>query len=228
MINFRIVARALSQVLILEGLFMAVAGLVSYIFREGEAYSFLYSAIITIVTGILVFTPLRDTEKTYGSREGYIIITGTWILLCTFSTLPFLFSGASHSFTDAFFESMSGFTTTNATLYKDPGALPHGILFWRSLTQWLGGMLTITLSMYILPVTKTLNIQLPTSEFSGQITDKTHPRILKAAKILVLLYAGFTLAEVMMLIIGKNHCLMPFAMLLRQYQPGDFQPTATE
>jgi len=203
MINFRIIARALSQVLILEGLFMAIAGLVSYIFRESEAYSFLYSAIITIVTGVFVFTPLRDTEKTCGSREGYIIITGIWILLCTFSTLPFLFSGASNSFTDAFFESMSGFTTTNATVYKDPGALPHGILFWRSLTQWLGGMLTITLSMYILPVTKTLNIQLPTSEFSGQVTDKIHPRVLKAAKILVLLYAGFTLAEVVMLIIGK-------------------------
>lgn len=203
MINYRIIARALSQVLILEGLFMALAGLVSYIFREGEAYSFLYSAIITLVTGILVFTPLRDTEKTYGSREGYIIITGIWILLCAFSTLPWLFSGASTSFTDAFFESMSGFTTTNATIYKDPGSLPHGILFWRSLTQWLGGMLTITLSMYILPISKTLNIQLPTSEFSGQVTDKIHPRVLKAAKLLVILYTGFTMAEVAMLVVGK-------------------------
>ncbi len=206
MFNFRIIARAFSQLLIFEGLFMLVPAAVSLFYDEEVAYPFVYSAIITIVTGVLVFTPLRNEERVTGSREGYIINTGIWILFSLFGTLPYLFSGSASSFTDAFFESVSGFTTTGATIFRDVESLPHGILFWRSLTQWIGGLAVITLSFYVLPVMKSLNIQLSTTEFSGQLTDKIHPKFFESSKRLILIYIILTLGEVILLLFGR----MPF------------------
>ena len=203
MINLRIIARVFSQILIAEGIFMLIAGLVSWIYGEQSGYSFLYSALITIVTGVLIFTPLRNTEKVYGTREGFIINTCIWLLFSAFGSLPYLFSLSAGSFTDAFFESISGFTTTGATIFTDIESLPHGILFWRSLTQWLGGIAIITLSFYVLPVIKSLNIQLPTTEFSGQRTDRIHPKVIETTKRLVSIYVILTLAEILLLISGR-------------------------
>jgi trk system potassium uptake protein TrkH len=203
MINFRIIARVFSLLLIFEGLFMLLAGAVSFIYGEHTASSFLYSAIITVLTGIIVFTPLRNEERIYGKKEGYIIVTGIWLIFTLFGTLPFLLSGSISSFGDAFFESMSGFTTTGATILTDIESLPHGILFWRSLTQWLGGIGIIFISLSAFPFYKSINIQLTATEFSGQPADKIHPRIKDAAKRLVTIYFFLTLAEVILLIIGE-------------------------
>jgi trk system potassium uptake protein TrkH len=206
MINVRVIARVLSQILIVEGIFMLISGAVSWIYKEHAAYSFLYSALITLITGILVFTPLRNTEKLYGTREGYIIIICIWLLFSAFGSLPFLFTSSVNNFTDAFFESISGFTTTGATIIMDVEALPHGILFWRSLTQWLGGIAVITLASYVIPVDKSLNIQLATNEFSGQMTDKVHPKVIETAKRLISIYTVLTVSEALLLVLGK----MPF------------------
>jgi len=202
MVNFRIIARVLSLVLITEGLLMLISAGLSVLISEGTASSFLYSAIITIVTGIIAFTPLRDDEKVYGNREGYIIVTATWILFSLFGTLPFLFSGSIDNFTDAFFESMSGFTTTGATILTDIESLPRGILFWRSLTQWIGGIGIIFISLSIFPIIKSVNIQLAATEFSGQQADKIQPRFIEAAKRLITIYIILTFIEVIMLIIA--------------------------
>jgi trk system potassium uptake protein TrkH len=203
MINFRIIARVFSQVLIVEGIFLLISAGVSWMYKEPAASSFLYSALITLITGILVFSPLRNEEKVYGTREGYIINTCIWLLFSAFGSLPYLFSQSANNFTDAFFESISGFTTTGATIFTDIESLPHGILFWRSLTQWLGGIAIITLSFYVLPVIKSLNIQLTTTEFSGQMTDKIHPKVIETTKRLISIYIVLTLAEALLLIIGK-------------------------
>jgi trk system potassium uptake protein TrkH len=203
MINFRIIARVFSQVLIIEGIFMLFSAGVSWIYGEQAAGSFLYSALITIITGVLVFTPLRNEEKVYGPREGYIINTCIWLLFSAFASLPYLFSTSAGNFTDAFFESISGFTTTGATIFRDIESLPHGILLWRSLTQWLGGIAIITLSFYVLPVIKNINIQLTTTEFSGQMTDKIHPKVIETTKRLISIYILLTLGEALMLIVGK-------------------------
>ncbi len=203
MINYRIIARIFSQVLIFEGLFMLVTAAVSWIYQEHSASSFFYSALITMVTGVLVFTPLRNEERAYGTREGYIIITGIWLIFSVFSTLPFIFSGSTDNFSDAFFESLSGFTTTGATIFTDIESLPKGILFWRSLIQWLGGIGIIVISLYVLPVIKALHIQLSTTEFSGHITDKIHPKVIETTKRLIFIYILITLVEALILIIGK-------------------------
>jgi trk system potassium uptake protein TrkH len=206
MINFRIIARVFSILLIFEGIMMLLSALISLIYQEHCASSFLYSALITLVTGILSFTPLRDEDKGYGNREGHIIVAGIWVIFALFGTLPFIFSGSIKNFIDAFFESMSGFTTTGATIITDIDSLPRGILFWRSLTQWLGGMGVIFLSLYVLPVFKDINIQLSTTEFSGQTSDKIHPRVIDAVKRLIGLFIILTLSEIILL----NTAGMPF------------------
>jgi trk system potassium uptake protein len=202
MVNFRIIARVVSLMLIFEGIFMLLSASVSFIYHEHAMSSFLYSALITLVTGVIVFTPLRNEEKVYGNREGYIIVTGTWLIFSTFATLPYLLSGSVNNFGDAFFESMSGVTTTGATILTNIESMQHGILFWRSITQWLGGIGIIFISLSVLPVVKSINIQLAATEFSGQATDKIHPRIKDAAKRLILIYFLLTLFEVLLLIIG--------------------------
>jgi trk system potassium uptake protein len=206
MINFRIIVRVFSILLIFEGVMMLFAALISIIFQEHAASSFFYSALITILTGILAFTPLKDDDKVYGSRDGHLIVAGIWVIFALFGTLPFLFSGAIKNFVDAFFESMSGFTTTGATILTDIDSLPKGILFWRSLTQWLGGMGVIFLSLYVLPVFKDINIQLSTTEFSGQTSDKLHPKVVETAKRLIAIFIVLTVCEIILL----NIAGMPF------------------
>ncbi|HEX2969436.1 MAG TPA: TrkH family potassium uptake protein [Bacteroidales bacterium] len=201
MINWRIIARIFSLLLILEGLFMLPGAAVSYIFHESPS-PYIYSSLITLITGVFVFTPLRNEEKITGKKEGYIIVSGAWILIALFGTLPYLFTGSVKNFADAFFESMSGFTTTGATIFSDVESLPHGLLFWRSLTQWFGGMGIILISLYILPVFRSIYIQLPASEFAGQPSDKIHPRIMDVSKRLISIYAIITLGEALMLVIG--------------------------
>jgi trk system potassium uptake protein len=203
MINFRIIARVFSLLLIVEGLFMLASAGVSFLYHESSVSSFLFSAFITIITGVIIFTPLRNVERIYGNKEGYIIVTGTWLIFSLFGTFPFILSGSISNFGDAFFESMSGFTTTGATILGDIESLPRGILFWRSLTQWLGGLGIIFLSLSVFPVIKSINIQLTATEFSGQPSDKIHPRIKDAAIRLVIIYILLTLTEAILLIIGK-------------------------
>jgi trk system potassium uptake protein TrkH len=202
MINFRIIARVFSLLLIFEGLFMLASAGVSEIYGEHAATAFLFSGIITMVTGAIVFSPLRNEERVYSNKEGYIIVTGTWLLFALFGTLPFILSGSIKSFGDAFFESMSGFTTTGATILTNIESMPHGILFWRSLTQWMGGLGVIFLSLSLFPVVHSIKIQLAATEFSGQSPDKIHPRIKDTAKRLIFIYTLITLLEAVFLMAG--------------------------
>jgi trk system potassium uptake protein TrkH len=200
MLNFRIIARFFSLALIIEGLFMLLAAAVSLIYREPPRIFF--SGVITIVTGVLVYTPLRKEEKLYGNKEGYIIVVGIWLLITLFSTLPYLMTRTVTNFTDAFFESMSGFTTTGATILNSIESQSHGILFWRSLTQWMGGIGFIIISLSLLPVVKSINIPLTLTDFTGQTTDKIHPKVREATKKLFTIYLLLTLSETVLLLTG--------------------------
>ena len=202
MINFRIIARVISQMLIIEGLFMALPALVSLFYGEKEFSSFIYSGIITLVTGILAFTPLRKEEKVYSTREGYILVGGIWLIFSLFGTLPLLFSGVTGNFTDAFFETVSGYTTTAASIFSDVEALPRGILFWRCLMSWIGGITVIVIALSVFPVFKAMNIQLSITEFSGQLTEKLHPKTTDTARRFIALYLVITLLETILLKIG--------------------------
>jgi trk system potassium uptake protein TrkH len=200
MVNFRVIARVFSIVIIIEGLFMLLSSGVSILY--GEKLSLLYASVITLVTGVLVFTPLRNEEKLTGQKEGYIIIAGIWIIVSLIGTLPYLISGSISNFSDAFFESVSGFTTTGATILQDVESMPHGMLFWRSITQWLGGLGFIIISLSALQVVRNINIQLPLNDFTGQQVDRIHGKISESAKRLIAIYSILTGAEALLLMLG--------------------------
>jgi trk system potassium uptake protein TrkH len=199
MVNFRIIARVFSLVIVVEGLLMLLAAFVSFIY--GETLKLILPGIMTVVAGLLVFTPLKDTDKASGQKEGFIIIIGIWLIMSLFGTLPYLMSGTIHNFSDAFFESMSGFTTTGATILTDIESLPRGVLFWRSISQWLGGISFIVISLSVLQIEKS-NVQLTITGFTGQPGERIHPKISEAAKRLITIYVILTLVLAVLLLSG--------------------------
>lgn len=175
---------------------------IAVIYQETDALCFFISGMITVLSGGLSWLLTRQTNHSISKRDGYIIVTFGWILFSLFGSLPFVISGSIPSYTDAFFETMSGFTTTGASVLNDIEQLSHGMLFWRSLTQWLGGMGIIVLSLAVLPLLGIGGMQLFLAEVPGPTPDKLHPRIKGTAKRLWYIYAGFTLLETLLLWLG--------------------------
>lgn len=157
--------------------------------------------MITALIGFIAFKTTRF-DQDLRTKEGFAIVTLGWFFFSIFGSLPFLISGYIPSFTNAFFETMSGFTTTGASILTDIEALPHGILFWRSLTHWIGGMGIIVLSIAILPFLGIGGMQLFKAEVPGPVADKLTPRITETAKILWGVYVLFSAVETGLLMLG--------------------------
>lgn len=181
---------------------MLLAFGVSLIYGGYDQNSFLISAGISTITGSLLVLLTSGSEKEIGRREGYIIVSSVWILFSFAGSLPYIISGAIPNFTDAFFETISGFTTTGSSVLPDVESLPHGILFWRSITQWLGGMGIIVLSLAVLPVFGIGGMQLFIAEVPGPTPYKLSPRIRQTARALWIIYLGFTITETLLLWLG--------------------------
>ncbi len=201
-INFKVIIKVIGFLLIIEGVFMFAGLPFSLYYGEHESFSILYSGLITILTGGILWFSTRKHPKNIGRKEGYVIVAITWIIISLFGTLPFLISGTIPNFTDAFFETISGFTTTGATILTDIEAMPKGILFWRSMTHWIGGMGIIVFTVAILPILGIGGMQLYSAEMPGVTKDKLHPRITATAKRLWAIYMILTLAETIFLLIG--------------------------
>ncbi|MCU4177563.1 TrkH family potassium uptake protein [Carboxylicivirga sp. N1Y90] len=202
MLNTRFILLVLGLLLIVEGVFMLLSAGVAALYNEFDLpYHLISSAICIVVGGGLGFSLLKS-PKDIGKREGYLIVTLVWLVFSLFGLLPFWLSGAIPSFTDAFFETISGFTTTGSSILNDIEALPHGLLFWRSLIQWLGGMGIIVLSLAILPVLGVGGMQMFVAEVPGPVPDKLHPRIKETAKRLYGIYVLFTFVEAVLLYFG--------------------------
>ena len=186
-------------------IFLAAAMLLpipfSVYYGDADYTALLISAFITLVFGVLGFKSTRF-DKDLRPKEGFAVVTFGWLSFSLFGALPFLLSGSIPSFTDAFFETMSGFTTTGATILTDIEAVPHGILFWRSLTHWIGGMGIIVLSLAILPFLGVGGMQLFKAEVPGPVADRLTPRITETAKILWVVYVAFTAVETVLLMLG--------------------------
>ena len=185
--------------LLCNGGFMILAALVSGLYRDGVTLEITFAAIVTMFTGVFAMFFTRGHKKEVNRREGYIIVTFGWIIMSASGVLPYIFSGAIPEVTNAFFETMSGYTTTGASIVDDIEALPKGILFWRSLTHWIGGMGIIVLAIAILPLLGIGGMQLFAAEAPGPSADKLHPRITDTAKRLWLIYFGYTVAETLLL-----------------------------
>lgn len=173
----------------------------SFYYGDDDYLALLSSASVTFASGFALFK-LTRLKQALRAKEGFAVVTFGWIIFSAFGALPFVFSGAIPSYTDAFFETMSGFTTTGATILTDVERLSHGILFWRSLTHWLGGMGIIVLSLAILPFLGVGGMQLFKAEVPGPVADKLTPRITETAKILWGTYVLLSALETVLLMFG--------------------------
>jgi trk system potassium uptake protein TrkH len=177
---------------------MLLPVLVSLIYGEDDLISLLISAAIPAILGMILFFSCKIDHE-LRIREGFALVTSGWLLFAIIGAFPFLISGYIPSYTDAFFETMSGYTTTGATILTDIEKLPHGLLFWRSFTHWLGGMGIILLSLAILPMLGIGGMQLYKAEVPGPEHDKLSPRIKDTAKILWKVYVLISLIEAALL-----------------------------
>ncbi|MDO5608955.1 MAG: TrkH family potassium uptake protein [Capnocytophaga sp.] len=197
--NYKIITYLLGLLLLLNGGFMLLSALVSVLYKEDTALGMFLSVAITLLLGGLMLWVTRKHSKKLDSREGYIIVTMGWVAMSLSGMLPYLLTGATSSLTDAFFETMSGYTTTGATIFNDVEILPKGVLFWRSITHWIGGMGIIVLTIAILPLLGIGGMQLFVAEAPGIKADKLHPRITDTAKRLWYIYVSYTFVETLLL-----------------------------
>ena len=200
--NLKLIYRIFGLLLIIESIFMLVAGCVSAIYKESALISFAISTAITAISGCTMAYYGRGFSSQIGKREGCFIVSVSWIIFSFFGMLPFLIRGAIPSVTDSFFETTSGFTTTGASILNNIEDLPRGILFWRSLIQWLGGMGIIVFTLALMPMFSSGGIQLFNAEVPGLTHDKLRPRIQHTAKHLWIIYFIITMVCAVCLWLG--------------------------
>ena len=198
-INHKIILYFIGFLLLFNGGFMFISSMVSYYYKDGITMDLIYSGlIVTLIGGLLLFLN-KNHDKQLNKREGYLVVVLGWLAMIFTGTLPYIITGTIDGFSNIVFETTSGFTTTGATIINDIEILPEGILFWRSITHWLGGMGIIVFAIAILPLLGIGGMQLFSAESPGMEMDKLHPRITDTAKRLWLLYLSFTLVEIVLL-----------------------------
>jgi len=200
LINPLLILRILSTVLLIETLSFLFCLPVVFMYNESPS-PFLWSAAVTILLSGLFYIVSRgaDPEK-FSNRDGYLAVTVSWIVFSLIGTLPYLISNTIPSFIDAFFESTSGFSTTGSSIIRNVEILPYSILFWRSLTHWIGGIGIIVLLIIILPTLRVTGYQLFSLESS--LKEKIHPKTKAIVFRILFIYLGLTLAEIVLLNIG--------------------------
>lgn len=196
--NKRMVAFFVGSVLKIEGLLMLLPLLVSLIYREEEWIYIATSAALCVTVGFL-FTRKRPKDNSFYTREGIVAVGLSWIFLSIFGSLPYYQPGIPISFWDALFETVSGFTTTGASILTNVEALPKGVLFWRSFTHWVGGMGVLVFVLAVLPMASGENIYLMRAESPGPSVGKLLPKVKSTAKALYLIYIAITLVEIVVL-----------------------------
>ncbi len=200
--NFRMIFKSIGAVLFIEAACMIPSLMVSLIYGQPDSSAFLLTMLILLLVGFVLRCIKPVTTDIY-TRDGFAIVSFGWIFVSLFGALPFIFSGAIPSFIDAFFESVSGFTTTGSSILNQVENLPRGILFWRSFTHWIGGMGVLVLTLAILPSAKATGFQIMKAESPGPSPEKLVPKIGQTAKILYTIYIVMTAAQVFLLLIAK-------------------------
>ena len=199
--NTKMIRYILAKMLGVEAILLLLPALVSLIYGEFSGVYFLIPSGILIVIYLLVGMKKPEKRTIYG-KEGMVIVASAWILWSLFGALPFTLSGSIPSYLDAFFETVSGFTTTGSSILTDVEALPQGMLFWRSFTHWIGGMGVLVFVMVLTTLDKKNSMYLMRAEVPGPEKDKLVPRTMSTARILYGMYLGLTLIEVILLLLG--------------------------
>lgn len=194
MINAKLISKILGQLLFLEAFWMLFCLGTSLYYQEEDAFAFLVSILATIGVGLLLVGRGRGAENSLSRRDAYLVVTLTWVVYSALGTLPFLVGGYLSSFADAYLEAMSGFTSTGATVFNDVESLPHGILFWRSVMQWVGGLGIVFFTVALLPSLVGGSVKVFSAESSAPLRSKLHPRLSTSAKWIWSIYMTLTVA----------------------------------
>lgn len=206
LIDKKAVALTLGSLLAFEAFFLLICLIVSICYGESDIFPLAITTAITAAIGIYSISVTRkkrgESDVKLGRREGYLIVSLVWVVFSLFGALPYYIGGYTESFTDAYFETISGFSTTGATIFTNVEKLPHGIALWRSATQWVGGMGIIVLSLAILPFLGVGGMQLYIAEVTGPTKDKLTPRVMQTAQMLYGAYIAITVSEVILFCIG--------------------------
>ena len=199
--NSSIVRYILGYVLKIEAALMLIPVIVGIVYREKATYAFLITIALCLVCGILM-TIRKPHNPVFYLKEGCVTTALSWILMSIFGCLPFYISREIPSFTDALFETISGFTTTGASILSDVECLSQSIMFWRCFTHWIGGMGVLVFLLAIIPLTGGSNINLMKAESPGPSVGKLVPKIRYTARILYIIYFGLTVAQIILLLFG--------------------------
>lgn len=201
--NRRMVLYVVGNVIKIEALLLLLPAVCALIYKEKCITDFLISIALCVVSGFALTLISRPGNKVIYAREGFVIVAISWLALSAFGALPFFLSGEIPSYIDAFFETVSGFTTTGASILSDVESMSKGLLFWRSLSQWIGGMGVLVFVMAIVPTLSDRNIHLLRAESPGPIVGKLVPKIRTTTRILYIIYIVLTVLEIVFLLIGK-------------------------
>ena len=200
--NFRIIAYIVGWVCNFQAAFMLLPFFTALIYHEREFSSFLIAMAVCLVIGIPL-TLKKPKNKVFYTKDGCVAVALRWVALCVFGALPFVVSGYIPHPVDALFETVSGFTTTGSSILTDVEVLPHCVLIWRSFTHWIGGMGVLVFLLSLLPLTGGYHMNLMKAESPGPSVSKLVPKVQSTAKILYTIYFGMTLAQIVLLLIGK-------------------------
>lgn len=202
MINLKIVLKILGILLSIEAAFLLGCAAFPLYYGENDLVPFVVSAGITAFIGLILFFAGKNASNKISRKDGYIIVTLSWLSFTTLGMLPYVIGNYTQSIANAFFETMSGFTTTGATILDNIESLPHGILFWRSLTQWLGGLGIVFFTIAVLPIFGSGGIKMFAAETTGPTHSKLHPRLDVTAKWIWTIYLTITILETILLLAG--------------------------
>lgn len=194
MINSKLIYKILGQLLFIEAFLLFISLLVALYYQQDDIFAFIVATLTTIGGGLILKWRGHGADNTMSRRDAYLVVSLSWIVFSLFGTLPFMISGYIHSFTDAYFETMSGFTTTGATILDDVERLPHALLFWRSLSQWIGGLGIVFFTIAILPSLVGGSVKVFAAEATGPVRTKMHPRLSTNAKWICSIYLVLTVA----------------------------------
>ena len=201
--NKKIVLSILGKILWAEAILLVLPLIVSIIYGNSCTIAFLITIAVAIVTALPLIIFCKTENKRIYSKEGFVIVSLAWIIMSVIGTLPFVISGEIPSFIDAFFETVSGFTTTGASILTDVESMSEGLLFWRSFTHWIGGMGVLVFVLALSQELPDRSIHIMRAEMPGPIVDKLVPKAKETAKILYLIYIVLTLAEIVILVLCK-------------------------
>ena len=198
MLNLRLIYKILGSLQFLLGTLLLGCAAIAFFYTEDDLLAFLISAILTFSTGFVLKYWGRDADNNLNRRDAFLLVTITWVIFSLFGMLPFIISGYIPNLTDAFFETMSGFSTTGATILDDVEWLPHAMLFWRTQTQWIGGLGIVFFTIAILPsMVGSGSVKVFSAEATGPMRSKMHPRLSTMAKWIWTIYLGLTIACVL-------------------------------